>query len=435
MIDGGEGNGGVSSGRAWFTVFVIMTMVILSYVDRAVLSLFSPLVQRDLQLSDNQMGLLFGLGFIAPLAAITLLVGYAIDRYSRVAIMMIGLLLWSVMTALCGLAGSFPVLLITRGGVGAGEATVGPAGYALIGDLFPPERRGRAIGMVAAAVSVGSGIALVVGGALLDAIGPDPRQLPVLGSVSNWQFGFLLLGLTGLPVAVLLATARDPRRNVALNREGAGGSLPAYMARHRRVFAAVIGCTILNVALGTGGMAWGPTMLVRSHGMNPADAGYLLGLTALIGGVIGAPASAELSDRWVRRGAAGGRLRGYALIFPLMLAGVLLVGAAPSPALVGAGFLAVNLALAAINVLGYAAVQDITPPDLRGRALAMLQFAGLLVGYGLGPSLVAFMTETVLGDPRRIGDALMLLGVPMALLGMILGWQGARALAARPTEA
>lgn len=420
------GDGHVSPARAWFTVFVIVAMVVLAYIDRAVLSLFGPLVQRDLLLSDNQMGLLYGLGFIALLAAVTLIVGYAIDRCSRVAIMMTGLLLWSVMTALCAFAGSYPLLLLTRGGVGAGEATVGPAGYAIIGDLFPPERRGRAVGLVAAAVSVGSGIALMAGGGLLDAIGPDDLHVPLAGTMHNWQFGFLLLGLTGLPVALLLATVRDPRK-AGRSTDGADDfPLLAYLARHRRIFAAIIGCTVLNVALGTGAMAWGPTMLVRSHGMAAADAGYLLGLMAVIGGVIGAPVSAELSDRWIRKGAPGGRLRGYALMFPLMLGGVLLAGAASSPVFVAAGYLAVNFALAAVSALSYAAIQDVTPSPLRGQALAMLQFAALLVGYGVGPSLVAFVTEIVLADHNRIGAALIMLGVPMALLGIILGCQGAR---------
>lgn len=165
--------------------------------------------------------------------------------------------------------------------------------------------------------------------------------------------------------------------------------------------------------------------------MAAADAGYLLGLMALIGGVVGAPLSAELSDRWVRKSLPGGRLRGYGLMFPLMLVGVLLAGLGPTPAVIAAGYLAINVALAAVSSLSYAAIQDIATPLLRGRALSLLQFAALLVGYGVGPSLVAFITDTVLGDHLAIGRALVLLGVPMTLAGMMLGRKGAHAFAAR----
>lgn len=133
---------------------------------------------------------------------------------------------------------------------------MGPAGYAIIGDLFPPERRGRAIGLVAAAASVGSGIALMAGGALLDIIGPDARHIPFIGTIHNWQFGFLLLGLLGLPVAALLASVRDPRRKGAVCKSVAGPSLSAYLARDPWILAAIICCTVLNVGLGMGAMAW-----------------------------------------------------------------------------------------------------------------------------------------------------------------------------------
>ncbi len=104
----------------WYLVGIIMLMVILSYIDRAVLSLFGPVVQRDLGISDSQMGLLYGLGFIAPFALLTLFVGWAIDHYNRVLILLAGLCLWSAMTAGCGLVSSFSLLLLCRGGVGAG---------------------------------------------------------------------------------------------------------------------------------------------------------------------------------------------------------------------------------------------------------------------------------------------------------------------------
>jgi MFS family permease len=397
-----------------------MLLVILSYIDRAVLSLFGPVVQRDLGISDSQMGLLYGLGFIAPFALLTLLVGWAIDRYNRVLILLAGLCLWSVMTAGCGLVSSFALLLVCRGGVGAGEAVVSPAGYALIADRFSPERRGRAVGMVAASVSMGTGIALVVGSVLLNVLGSEDRTLSFLGTVHGWQVAFVLLGLLGVPLAILVMTLKDPRPVVETRSVQTVADLRLFLRRERRLLLAIFGCGVINVSIGTGIIAWTPTLLVRRFDVSPGDIGYLLGVTSVIGGVIGAPLAAELSDRWMRARAFGGRLRAHATLFTAMLAGIVVMATGTSSYQVAAGYIVVATVLAAINALSYAAVQDISPSPLRGRMLALVQFATLAFGYGSGPSLVAFVTDYVFKDPQAIGWSLLIVGVPLCLLAIAL---------------
>jgi MFS family permease len=140
----------------------------------------------------------------------------------------------------------------------------------------------------------------------------------------------------------------------------------------------------------------------------------------MLGGVIGAPLAAELSDRWMRERAPGGRLRGHAAFFTVMIVGIVLMATGTSTYQVAAGYIVVATVLAAINALTYAAVQDISPSLLRGRMLALVQFATLALGYGSGPSLVAFATDYVLRDPEAIGWSVLLVGAPLCLLAIAL---------------
>jgi MFS family permease len=411
-------HGQVPAGSGWYLVFVVVLLVLLSYVDRAVLTLFGSHVQASYDLSDSQMGVLYGLAFIVPVGLATILVGWAVDRFNRVVIVLAGLLLWSLSTAACGLADSYLTLLVARGGVGLGEAALAPAAYALIGDRFPPHRRGRAMGIVTAAVSVGTGAALVVGGVLLRWIGPDPIHLPVVGTVQDWQAVFLLLGLAGLPLAVLVLTLRDYRPSAT----GAGGSNTAiswrFLARFRAVFVAIFAAGALNVAVGTGVVTWTPTLLLRQFSYQPGDAGLLLGVMSILGGLLGAPLAAELSDRWVARKAVGGRMRGHAIFFSSLLLGTVVLAMGPNVYVAASGLLLVALALGAINSLSYASIQDLAPAMMRGKLLAALQFITLACGYGVGPSLVAFFSDHVFKGQGALGIAFLCVGVPLCLVGI-----------------
>lgn len=411
------------SWKNWALLWLIVAMVLLSYIDRATLSLFAPYVQSDLGVSETQMGLLFGLGFIGPLALVTFLVGWAVDRYSRILILALGLLVWSVATALCGLAGGFPMLLLARGGVGAGEAVVGPAGYALIASRFPPERRGRATGIVAAAVSVGTGLALMLGSTMLSFLGPDDRVVPPFGMMHNWQHGFLLMGLAGAPLLLALLFFRDNRQpGVAATPEKERqtiGLVAAFKARWK-ILSGLVCCAVINVAVGTGAVAWAPSLLHRKFETSLSDAGYLLGLMSLVGGVLGAPLAAELSDRWIRNKKFGGRLRGHPMFFSLLLVGLLLLSLGSGVATATSGFLLIATGLGAINSVSYAAIQDLSEEQFRGRMLAFFQFITLAVGYGAGPSIVAATTQFLFADPAAIDRAILVSGAPLCVVGLAL---------------
>lgn len=409
-----------SSLAAWYMVGVVVLLIVLSYVDRAVLSLFAQPVQEQLGLSDSRLGLLFGLGFIAPLALTTILVGWAVDRYSRVAIIVLGVVIWSVAAGLSGLAGSFAGLLLARALLGVGEATIGPAGYAMVAGAFPPERRGRAMGVVAAAASVGTGVALIVGGLMLQALGTGQHNVPLVGAVEPWQAAYLLLGALGIPAAMLALTLRDRRSQAGGPTRDRAGSDWVFLRHSPLLYVGLFACAALNVAVGTGVIAWGPTLLMRKFAFAPADAGYVLGAMSILGGLIGPPLAAELSDRWLRSDRARGRMHGHAALFMIMMVGVIVLVAAPEPLIGAAGLLLVTMTLGAINAVSYAAIPDLTPGSMTGRMLASLQFVSLAAGYGSGPSLVAAFTDHVYQDKAMLGAAMLSASVPLCLAGAVI---------------
>ncbi|MGI8747849.1 MAG: MFS transporter, partial [Deinococcus sp.] len=149
------------------------------------------------------------------------------DRKNRRWLATGGVAVWSLMTAACGLAGSFPMLFLARIGVGAGEASLSPAAYSLLSDYFPREKLGRAIAVYSVGAPLGSGIALVLGALVVKLVlAAPPVSLPVFGAMAAWRLTFLWVAAPGVLVALLMLTVREPFRRgraAAMAVEGAPG--------------------------------------------------------------------------------------------------------------------------------------------------------------------------------------------------------------------
>ena len=152
---------------AWYAVFVLLLAYVLSFVDRIILSLLVTPIKEDLGTTDAQMGLLMGFAF----AIFYTIAGIPIAKYSDVKsrrlIIATGIFLWSIMTAVCGLAKSFFQLFLARVGVGVGEAALTPAAYSMIADYFSEDKLGRAMGAYKSGAMVGGGLAFIIGGAVV----------------------------------------------------------------------------------------------------------------------------------------------------------------------------------------------------------------------------------------------------------------------------
>ena len=202
-----------SSGYAWYVVGVLTVAYVFSFIDRQVLNLMVGPIQKDLGINDLQMSLLMGPSFAVFYTLFGIPLGRLADTRSRRAIISVGVAVWSIMTAGCGLTRTFWQLAVMRMGVGVGEASLSPSAYSLISDYFRPERRSTAMSVYSMGIYIGSGLAFLVGGFIIQlAAGTETTAVPWIGPVRSWQLVFLLVGLPGLLISLLLLTVREPVR-------------------------------------------------------------------------------------------------------------------------------------------------------------------------------------------------------------------------------
>ena len=205
----------VGGGYAWYVLIVLMVVYVFNFIDRSILTILGPYIQKDLGLSDGQIGLLSGTVFALFYGLFGLALGRLADTWVRTWTIALGLAIWSGMTALSGFATSFGTLAAARVGVGVGEASASPAAYSLLGDWFPREKRATALSIYSSGIFIGAGLSFAISGIVVAgwtkayAGGGAPLGL------TAWQAAFLIIGLPGLVLAALVMTLREPPRGLA----------------------------------------------------------------------------------------------------------------------------------------------------------------------------------------------------------------------------
>jgi MFS family permease len=344
-------------------------------------------------------------------------IGRAVDNLNRRNIIVAGMSLWCIATIACGLSNSFAGLFVARMFVGVGEASLSPAAFSMIADYFAPKQRGRAISMFSTGVFVGSGLALMLGGAAIQFVSRwAGTVLPVIGRVETWQLAFFAVGAPGLLIALLIATVSEPTRR-EVGREGADiASSLAFFRRNAGVLATMI------VAFGANGLinfslsSWAPTYFVRVFGWSAGRVGFIYGTLLLLCGTAGIMVGGWVSDKLVARVGPKGVLltmRGSALLMIPSLAAFGLA-ASPGTALVALGWSCFVLGLP--TGLAPVALYSVTPNQFRGQVAALYLFAVTLIGMALGSTLIAAATDYLFRDEMAVGKSLALVATGAALL-------------------
>lgn len=415
-------NGYPSSARAWATVAILMVAYVLSFVDRQILNLLVEPIRRDLAINDTQMSLLMGLSFALFYTVCGIPLGRVADTRSRRGLIAVGILFWSAATAACGMAKLYWQFLLCRIGVGVGEAALSPAAYSLIADSFPAERRATAISVYSMGVYLGSGLAFLVGGLVIQfASAQGDVTLPVLGEVRPWQLIFLILGVAGVFFTLLMLAIKEPVRRGA----GAGVAVPLsevgrYIRANRRtVLLHNFGFAGLAFA-GYGSAAWIPTFYIRTYGWDAGQVGIVYGSIVAVFGCLGIVFGGRLADWMAKRGRSDANMRVglYAAL-----------GALPMVVLfpvMETAFLASLLLAPAVFCLSMpfgvapAAIQEIMPNSMRGQASAIYLFVITLIGLGVGPTAVALVTDFVFADDSALRYSLLIVTTLAVLMSIIL---------------
>jgi MFS family permease len=411
-----------SPARAWIFISILFIASIVSVIDRAILNIVVDPVRANLGLTDVHIALLQGLAFGLFYAAVGLPLGLSADRYSRRGLIMLGMGLWSGATIAGGLAQSFGALFISRLAVGLGEAALAPAAISLIGDLFPPDKRGRPISIFLMGQALAIGLSISVAGSILQAAKAGRfHALPLLNGLAPWRVVFVCCGLLGLVVLALMLTTREPSRRTARESGNIGRQAAqclAYLGRNKAIFIPFYLAFAFYFAAAYGAGAWAPTMLMRGFGATGGQLARGLGPLSLTFGVLGPLAGGALVDFYGRRKRPTAKLAILALA-PLL--------ALPSAFAVFAPSLSAAMVLAAviggmsalIGTVMFATLQSMVPPEMRGVAVALTGLINTVIGATLGPLLVAEFTQHLYRSPSLVGYSIATLAAPALVIASV----------------
>jgi MFS transporter, Spinster family, sphingosine-1-phosphate transporter len=371
-----------------FVLWVLLIVYIFNFLDRQIVNILAEPISRDLGLSDTQIGLMTGIAF----AAFYTLLGLPIARYAdraatnRVGLIAVAMLIWSGMTALCGVAQNFLQLLLARIGVGVGEAGCTPAAHSLIADMAEPKKRPSAMAFYALGIPVGSLLGMIIGGQLADLVG--------------WRWAFLAVGAPRLVLAILVPfLIRDPRKDGLV---GAQPKRPAQLSNREalteifssRAFVLTVIAGSTASFLSYGKATWTAIFFQRTHGLSAGDTGFWLGIVAGIAGVLGTWLGGWFAERYGatnRRHVMTAPAIGMAVATPLMFASYF----------VGDWRLALLLLFipSVCNTLyygpTYSSAQGLVRPETRAVASATLLFSQNLIGLGLGPLFFGMLSDVI----------------------------------------
>jgi MFS family permease len=397
----------------WFMLAIITIAYICSGADRFVLTLLVVPIKAALRLSDTQVGLLQGLAFLFIYSVAGIPAGYFVDRLHRVRLLAASVVVWSAMTVGCAFAQQFVPLLIGRGGVAIGEATIVPTFYSLMADRFSPARRGMAIGLHLSVATLCSGGILLAGGALVAGlVRHGPFMIPHLGVFAPWQATLAIFGAPGLVIAPLVLLMKEPARHKASGRSETHPSVRRFYASNAGTLA------IHHLAIGlcgivvNAGMTWGAPFMMRVHGWTLSQVGPIVGL-AFLGASVGLFGGGLLSDRLSR---SGDRAR-FVFWGASAFAGAVCGGAFP---LVADGGLAVALFGLAIFLANVpfggvvAALNEIVDNRVRGTVAAIFGLT-FSIFSSAGPLVVGILNDTTFRGHAGIQNSLELV-VPTCFL-------------------
>jgi MFS family permease len=322
-------------------------------------------------------------------------------------------------------------LFAARVGVGVGESCNGPATYSMLSDLFPREKLPKAIAVLNFGFMFGSGLALIVGGTVIQMVMTRPDvTLPLVGTLRPWQLAFIVVGLPGLLVAALVATIREPVRRGFVRESGkTRRAVPvpeiiSFLHDNRHTYGPLFLGTGLKALLAFGTSVWVPEFMIRKFGWTIGDIGLALGSILFVVAPLGLLCGGALAERLAKRGYADANLRVVlmaslgliptSILFPLM----------PSAGLA----LAVMALNTFIGSLGpgpqNAALQVVTPNRMRGQVTALFLAVFNLIGFGLGPTFVALLTDQLFGADRFLPYSLSLTAAILGPVAAFVIWRG-----------
>lgn len=397
----------VTEGAA-LAVVVLTAMNLLNYIDRWVPSAVKDLFKKDLGLTDAQTSLPLS-AFIVVYMIASPIFGSLAEKGPRKILVAAGVAIWSLATAAAAFAEGFASLLLARSLVGIGEAAYATIAPAILSDFFPPEKRNRVFTIFYVATPVGAAIGFALGG--------------FLGAQVGWRASFLICGLPGLLVALAALLLKDPPRGQFDTSKEEPPPWPAALAalrRNKQYVVTVLGYTAVTFA--TGGIAdWFPTFLSRDRGMAMDEAGFLVGVVTVVGGLGGTVLGGLVADR-ARRVTRQPYLAvsGLAMI-PAVVLAVIAIYVVRSPMAILGCILAAQVFLWAYNAPVNALLVNSVSAGLRARAFGLSILCIHLFGDVASPPLIGAVNDSLQDLPLSL--AMVPVAIAVGAIVWIVGWR------------
>ncbi|MGI9229237.1 MAG: spinster family MFS transporter [Gammaproteobacteria bacterium] len=369
-------------------LFLLFLVSFFNYMDRYMLAVLTPAIKADLDLSDAQIGFITGLAFTLFYATMGIPIARLADRYSRKKIISIALAVWSAMTAICGLAQNFVQLAVARVMVGVGEAGCSPPSHSLLADLFPVKQRARALSIYSLGAPVGIFVGFMLGGWLTQ--------------LYNWRIALFAVGIPGIMLALVTYTKLpEPERGAADGIKTAQQQ-PGFWFSLKTLCSSP---TFMNVSLATGlytvlwlgVVQWLPSYFTRSFGLEIGTVGTWLAVILSTSQIAGMLMGGQIADKLGHRD-----IRWYAWVPALAM-----LISTPMFALT---FLTGNVTIAFASLFlpfmigvmqgpaSFAMAQGLADVRMRAMAAALLLLITNMIGGGIGPWAMGFMSDMLAAD-------------------------------------
>jgi MFS family permease len=413
-----------SRAAAYYGLAVIILATMLNFFDAQVFGLMSQRIKVDFHLTDEQLGFLIGPANIVFYVLVGIPMARLVDIYPRKIVLACGVAVIGGITALGGLAQSFRQLFSSRMLVGAGGSAHAPGAYSMLADYFPPERLPRAIGFLQLGFIGGSALGIYLGGQLISLAAAWPVSHWMGLTMHGWQWILMMVGAPGLLISLLLLLAKEPaRRGLAAH----GKPLPVKAVIHeiwarRAVYLPLFIGLAFSATQAIGIQPWLAPFMIRTYGWNEAQIGRWLGLVFLVSSLIGA-ALGTLFVEWLSKRYKDAHVRASTILFAAAAPFSIITSLMPSGELAllcqGVG-LACGIASA---VPQNAAIQRVTPNEMRGQVTAIYLFMFIVFG-ALGSQLIGSINQRVFGSDAKLWETIALTAsvlMPLAALAISRG--------------
>lgn len=420
-MTGDAGKAAPGGGVAFWTLVLLLLANVINYADRALLGIVIEPIRKELVLSDTEISIISGFAFSLFFLIAGIAIARWVDRGNRRLILILGIALWSGATAATSWAQGFATLALTRMLVGIGEAVVFPVALSLLADLYPGPRLSRTVSIFQASSGVGIMLGSILAGVLAAAFG--------------WRTMFEIFGAAGLLLVLLIAlTMRPIPRTIVSDPAAESDGLISAIGSVLKV----PGLGWLALGYGASNMAlaclpvWAPAFLLRSHDVQLAEVGALVGPPAVIGAIAGGVLSGMLATRLIQR--SGNRWAGLIvpiIALPLAVPAYAAFLFAPTLPVVLIGIAAMNFLLSSSLGPCVALAISLVPANRRGVTSTMMLIVQNLLAFAFGPLLIGLVSDALAptyGDSSlRYALALMLVA---PLVASLLLWNARRRIAA-----